>query len=126
MMKRISVLLLGCVLLAGGMNSCETIKNFGAFLGFEEKLRVEATVEMAAWPVFHEYQGRGAEDGRNSSVSAAGSYWSQQITVRCQESGEQLSGSIKLNRERDRLNTGDSGYVLIGKRSGSVRGFEKR
>jgi hypothetical protein len=47
------------------------------------------------------------------------------VTIRRHDNNQVVTGTITLDSPNDRLYRGDSGYSLIGQRSGQLRGFER-
>ena len=126
-MKKYLFVLASLLTLSTGMTSCEAMKDLGAALGLEDRFRVPATVMSANSPTSTTISGGGNVGGGSARTYVSGTVtiWSQRVTIRRHDNNMLVAGSITLDSPNDRLYRGNSGYALMGQRSGELRGFEK-
>ena len=126
-MKKYLFVLASLLTLSTGMTSCEAMKDFFAQFGFEDRFRVPATVMSANSPTSTTIIARAKLRGGSAGETFGGTVTviSQKVTIRRHDNNMLVAGSITLDSTNDRLYRGNSGYALIGQRSGELRGFEK-
>ncbi len=126
-MKKYLCILASLVTLSTGMVSCQSIMDLLAKGGLEDRFRVPATVMSANSPTSTTINARAKLGGGSAEgiYGARVTTITQKVTVRRHDNNMLVAGSITLDSTNDRLNRGNTGYALIGQRSGELRGFEK-
>ena len=126
-MKKYLCILASLVTLSTGMVSCQSIMDLLAQGGFEHRFRVPATVMSANSPTSTTINARAKLGGGSAEGIYGGTVTviSQNVTIRRHDNNMLVAGSITLDSTNDRLYRGNTGYALIGQRSGELRGFEK-
>ena len=117
--------LIPLALVLPGMVSCDS---YGGYLGgLEDRISVPATVLSANTPSSTTITARFPVGGGSTGtiVTPTTTIITQHVTVRRQDNNMLVAGSITLDSTNDRLYRGNTGYALIGQRSGDLRGFEK-
>ena len=117
--------LLPLALILPGMASCDP---YGEYLvGLEANISVPATVMSANTPTSTTITASFPVGGGSTGtiVTPTTTIITQHVTVRRHDNNTLAAGKITLDSTNDRLNSGNTGYALIGQRSGELRGFEK-
>ncbi len=122
-MKKHLIVLASLLPLSSVMVSCEAMKDFFV----QTDIEAHATILSADSPTCVTFSGGGAIGGGSARTRISGTttIWSQKVTIRRHDNNQVVTGTITLDSPNDRLYRGDSGYSLIGQRSGQLRGFER-
>ena len=126
-MKKYLCILASLVTLSTGMVSCEAVQQVVEELGFEDRFRVPATVISANSPTSTTINARAKLGGGSAEGIYGGTVTviSQNVTIRRHDNNMLVAGSITLDSTNDRLYRGNTGYALLGQKTGKLRGFEK-
>ena len=126
-MKKYLFVLASLLTLSTGMTSCEAMKDLGAAIGLEDRFRVPATVMSANSPTSTTVSARAKLGGGSAEGIYGGTVTviSQNVTIRRHDNNMLVAGSITLDSTNDRLYRGNTGYALLGQKTGKLRGFEK-
>ena len=122
-MKKHLIVLASLLTLATGMVSCQAMKDFFV----QPDIEAHATILSADSPTCVTFSGGGTVGGGSARTRISGTttIWSQKVTIRRHDNNQVVTGTITLDSPNDRLYRGNSGYSLIGQRSGQLRGFER-
>ena len=122
-MKKHLIVLASLLPLSSVMVSCEAMKDFFV----QPDIEAHATILSADSPTCTTFSGDGTVGGGSARTRISGTttIWSQKVTIRRHDNNQVVTGTITLDSPNDRLYRGDSGYSLIGQRSGQLRGFER-
>ncbi len=117
--------LLPLALVLPGMASCDPYD--GYLVGLEANISVPATVLSADTPTSTTITASFPVGGGSTGtiVTPTTTIINQKVTIRRHDNNTLVAGSITLDSTDDRLYRGNTGYALIGQRSGNFRGFEK-
>ena len=122
-MKKHLIVLASLLPLSSVMVSCEAMKDFFV----QPDIEAHATILSADSPTCVTFSGGGTVGGGSARTRISGTttIWSQKVTIRRHDNNQVVTGTITLDSPNDRLYRGDSGYSLIGQRSGQLRVFER-